>query len=137
MPLDAQAILVVGGGQGIGLETVRAIFAKSPPSTQAVVFDLNVGLEVQSLAKQYSGRLFPIQGDVTSASDRARALDECVARLGGLDTVVYTAGVITPIERIESIDMDAVQKTYAVNVFGTMGIVRPSALNTYMDRARR
>jgi NAD(P)-dependent dehydrogenase (short-subunit alcohol dehydrogenase family) len=37
--------------------------------------------------------------------------------------VVYCAGVITPIERIEKMDVASVEGTFAVNVFGAMGMV--------------
>jgi NAD(P)-dependent dehydrogenase (short-subunit alcohol dehydrogenase family) len=65
------------------------------------------------------------EGDVTIAEDREHAVETCVREdiLGGIDTVVYCAGVITPIARIEDMDLREVEGTYNVNVFGAMGMV--------------
>jgi NAD(P)-dependent dehydrogenase (short-subunit alcohol dehydrogenase family) len=75
-----------------------------------------------------------ILGDVTTAADRSRAVKTCVKELDGIDTLVYCAGVITPIERIENVDIEAVKRTFDVNVFGAMAMVRslciPSILAT-------
>lgn len=118
----AQSILVVGGGLGIGLETTKAILSTSD-SAKIVVFGLHADPELESLSKTHSDRIRAIIGDVTSASDRSKAVETCVKELGGIDTLVYCAGVITPIERIEKLDMEAVKNAYDVNVFGTMAMV--------------
>ncbi|KAF2188404.1 NAD(P)-binding protein [Zopfia rhizophila CBS 207.26] len=118
-----QAILIVGGGQGIGLETTKHVLSFSP-SAKVVVFDLHADPEFSSLTKAHSGRIWTILGDVTSASDRANAIEACVKETGGIDTLVYCAGVITPIERIEKVDIDAVKRTFDVNVFGAMAMAQ-------------
>jgi NAD(P)-dependent dehydrogenase (short-subunit alcohol dehydrogenase family) len=125
MPSAAQAILIVGGGQGIGLETTRSILATSSATTKILVFGLHADSELAWISGQHPGRVWIILGDVTSAADRLRAVETCVKELGGLDTLVYCAGVITPIERIENVDIEAVKRTFDVNVFGAMAMVRP------------
>jgi NADP-dependent 3-hydroxy acid dehydrogenase YdfG len=52
----------------------------------------------------------------------------CTYNTGRIDTLVYCAGVITPIERIEKLDMDAVKRAYDVNVFGASAMVIPITL---------
>ncbi|KAF2709054.1 NAD(P)-binding protein, partial [Pleomassaria siparia CBS 279.74] len=115
-----QAILIVGGGQGIGLHTTRAILSSTPSTTRIVIFGLHADPSLASLSDLHPGRLLAILGNVTSASDRQKAVDTCVQKLGGVDTLVYCAGVITPIERIDKVDVSAVERTYAVNVFGAI-----------------
>lgn len=124
-PSRAQAILVVGGGLGIGLETTRAVLELSPAS-KLVVFGLHADPELEVLSTAHAGRVVTVLGDVTSAPDRQKAVDTCVKELGGIDTLVYSAGIITPIERIEKVDMEAVKRAYDVNVFGAMAMVRPT-----------
>lgn len=119
----AQSILIVGGGQGIGLETTKAILSQASPTARIAVFGLHADAELDSLTKAHSDRIRTVIGDVTSASDRLKAVETCVKEFGGIDTLVYTAGVITPIQRIENVDLDAVKKAYDVNVFGTMAMV--------------
>ena len=120
---DSQAILVVGGGLGIGLETTKAILTSTSSTAKIVVFGLHADPELDNLSKSHSGRVWTVQGDVTSASDRAKAVETCVKELGGIDTLVYCAGVITPIERIDKFDIEAVKKAFDVNVLGVMAMV--------------
>jgi NAD(P)-dependent dehydrogenase (short-subunit alcohol dehydrogenase family) len=132
MPLNAQAILIVGGGQGIGLETTRSILATSPATTKILVFGLHADSELAWISGQYPGRVWIILGDVTTAADRSRAVKTCAKELGGIDTLVYCAGVITPIERIENVDIEAVKRTFDVNVFGAMAMVRSLAFHPFL-----
>jgi NAD(P)-dependent dehydrogenase (short-subunit alcohol dehydrogenase family) len=112
-----QGILVVGGGQGIGLEITLAILARK--TANVVVFGLHIDPQLNSPSE----RLWVVTGDVTSDSDRKKAVETALDKLGSIDTLVYTAGVITPIERIESINLEAVKQAYEVNVFGVMAMV--------------
>jgi NAD(P)-dependent dehydrogenase (short-subunit alcohol dehydrogenase family) len=123
MPPNGQAILIVGGGQGIGLETTRSILSTSPTTTKIVVFGLHADSELAWISGEYPGRVWIILGDVTVAADRQRAVDTCLKELGSIDTLVYCAGVITPIERIEHVNIEAVKRTFDVNVFGAMAMV--------------
>jgi NAD(P)-dependent dehydrogenase (short-subunit alcohol dehydrogenase family) len=120
---SAHAILVVGGGQGIGLATTRYILTTSPTTTKVLVFGLHADPELEFLSQRYPERIQAVIGDVTNAADRLEAVDTCLNTYGRLDTLVYCAGIITPIERIERLDLDAVQRTYEVNVFGAMAMV--------------
>ncbi|KAF2660928.1 NAD(P)-binding protein [Lophiostoma macrostomum CBS 122681] len=119
----SQSILIVGGGDGIGLETTRAILAAST-TAKIVVFGLHIDPELEAKSKDADRRTWTISGDVTSKTDRNKAVDTCVNDLGGLDTLVYCAGVITPIERIERVDIGDVKKAYDVNVFGSMAMAQ-------------
>lgn len=120
-----QAILIVGGGLGIGFEITKAILQDtrrlSKPSV--VVFGLHADERLKDLEEEYKGRIWTVIGDVTSELDRVKAIQVCVGQLGGIDTLVYAAGVITPIERIEHLDIDDVKRAYDVNVFGAMAMV--------------
>ncbi|ORY16923.1 hypothetical protein BCR34DRAFT_622140 [Clohesyomyces aquaticus] len=88
-----QAILIVGGGLGIGFEVKKFILAASA-SAKVVTF---------------SGRLSPVLGDVTSAPDRKKAMETCVQQMGGIDTL-----------RTDKVDIEDVKTSYDINVFGAM-----------------
>lgn len=124
-----QKILIVGGGQGIGFEITKSILALSEDA-RIVVFGLHIDAELESLAKSNSHRLWTIAGDVTSATDRKKTIDTCTSVLGGIDTLIYSAGIITPIQRIEDVDIESVKKAYDVNVFGVIAMV------TYLTSSR-
>ena len=117
-----QGILIVGGGEGIGLEITKAILAASS-TAEIVVFGLHMNPELRAHSEEPRSRVSLCCGDVTSKSYRKKALDTCFNEFGGIDTLVYCAGVITPIERIERIDIEDVKRAYDVNVFGAMAMV--------------
>ncbi|KAF2682188.1 NAD(P)-binding protein [Lentithecium fluviatile CBS 122367] len=119
----SQAILIVGGGQGIGFETVKSILALSD-TARIVVFDLRFDPLLPQLMRDHAKRLLIVQGDVRAPEDRKRAIALCETELGGVHTLVYTAGIITPIERIEKLDIEDVKNAFDVNVFGCMAMVQ-------------
>ncbi|KAL1591396.1 hypothetical protein SLS60_012009 [Paraconiothyrium brasiliense] len=119
---EAQRILIVGGGQGIGWEVTKAILRFSSQARIAV-FGSHLEEEVRELPDKANDRVaFVSEGDVTSDIDRRSVVKECLEKMGGIDTLVFTAGVITPIERIEKLNMDEVKRTFDVNVFGCMAM---------------
>lgn len=125
-----QAVLVVGGGQGIGLETTKSILSLSC-TAKVVAFGLHFDSSVDFLREHYPDRLWTVQGDVRVAGERKTALRVCEKEMKAIDTLVYTAGVITPIERIENLKMEDVKAAFDVNVFGCMAMVSspPHAYN--------
>lgn len=74
------------------------------------------------------------EADVTIPEEREHAVTTCIRPdvLGGIDTVVYCAGVIEPIERVEKMDMGKVEGLYGVNVFGAMAMVQFSPFDVLL-----
>jgi NAD(P)-dependent dehydrogenase (short-subunit alcohol dehydrogenase family) len=125
-PKPPQRILIVGGAAGIGAALTISIIRSS--TAQVFVFDKSIDYSSSGpLAAliAYPNRMYGHEADVTIPAEREHAVATCVRKdvLGGIDTVVYCAGVITPIERIEHMDVMNVEGTFAVNVFGAMGMV--------------
>jgi NAD(P)-dependent dehydrogenase (short-subunit alcohol dehydrogenase family) len=125
-PKQPQRILIVGGASGIGAALTISIIRTS--TAQVFVFDKNIDYSPTGPLGEllaYPNRMYGHEADVTIAEEREHAVATCVRKdvLGGIDTVVYCAGVITPIERIEKMDVAGVEGTFAVNVFGAMGMV--------------
>ncbi|CAO2655024.1 Nn.00g117570.m01.CDS01 [Neocucurbitaria sp. VM-36] len=121
-----QTILIVGGTEGIGFEVAKAIRSRSDSSKTSIVV---IGLEKDGASGQESSGILergigPIFTDVTVSENRWRTVDYIVKSYGGIDTLIYCAGVITPIERIERLDIEAVKKTFDVNVFGAMAMAQ-------------
>lgn len=64
--------------------------------------------------------------DVTDDHGREAAVELCASAdvLGGIDTVIYCAGVIDPIERITDLHLDAMRYTFEVNFFGLIAMAQ-------------
>ncbi len=94
-PSEAPVALVTGGGRGIGrgicLELARAGYAV------AVNYAGNEDTAQQTLADLGAeGRGFLVRGDVGSATDRERMVDEVLARWQRIDVLVNNAGITSP-----------------------------------------
>lgn len=131
-----QRILIVGGAAGIGAALTISIIRKS--TAQVFVFDKNIDYASDGPLGEllaYPNRMYGHEGDVTVPEEREHAIETCIRRdvLGGIDTVVYCAGIITPIERVEKMNIAAVEGTYAVNVFGAMAMARTSTFSMSID----
>ncbi|KAF1838034.1 NAD(P)-binding protein [Decorospora gaudefroyi] len=123
---ETQVILVVGGTSGIGYSITQSILSSPFLHLNAKVIafgliDSSIKLE---FTKQQRERLRIVEGDVTVAEDRELAVQTCFDVFGGLDTLVYSAGVMTPIERVEKLDVGKVKRLFDVNVFAAMSMVQ-------------
>ncbi|KNG48888.1 flavin-binding monooxygenase-like protein [Stemphylium lycopersici] len=92
--------------------------------TDAEAFGLIDSTVKLEFSKQQRERLRIVEGDVTVDEDRELAVQTCFNVFGGLDTLIYCAGVITPIQRLEKLDVEAVKRSFDVNVFGAMNMVQ-------------
>jgi NAD(P)-dependent dehydrogenase (short-subunit alcohol dehydrogenase family) len=117
---DRRSVLILGGGSGIGLKAVEYLLSRT--DCKVVVSTLVVSRECEVLQEVNQGRVWFLQGDVTNAEDRRTAVNSSVERMGGIDSVVYSAGLLY-VQRCALADLDMVKKSFEVNVFGCMAVV--------------
>lgn len=86
----SRAALVVGGGTGIGRAVAEALAARGD---RVAVSGRRVGPLVE-VADAWPDRVVPLRCDVTDPHDRDRLCARAREQLGGLDTVVYSAGMV-------------------------------------------
>ncbi len=101
--LTGKRALVVGGSPGIGSTIVERFREER---ADVVVADL-----------PRDDAHIDVAVDVRDSSQVARAVDTAVERLGGLDTLVYNAGVV-PAGGIEDLDFEAWSDVMRINVDG-------------------
>lgn len=116
--LAGQAILVTGGGSGLGRAVVERFLAEG-----ARVGVLERSAEkVAQLAADFGGRVVAVQGDVRSLDDNRRAVAETVARFGKLDCFVGNAAIWDHGAGLLATDGDRLaqgfDELFAVNVKG-------------------
>ncbi len=104
-----------GIGRGIALELARA------GCRVAINYAGNAAAAAEALAlvKAAGGDGFTVQGDVASAADRARLVQETIAALGRIDLLVNNAGV-APLVRADVLDAgeESFDRLYAINLKG-------------------
>ncbi|KAF2829045.1 NAD(P)-binding protein [Ophiobolus disseminans] len=123
-----QRIMIVGGANGIGAALTISIITKSP---DALVFMMDRAIDYSASGPlatllSYPNRMYGHECDVTVPHDRTDAVNLCASTevLGGIDTVIYCAGVLEPISRISDLHLDDMRYTFEVNVFGPTAIAQ-------------
>ena len=105
--LAGRVALITGGGRGLGAAIARALAQAGALGT---VLDVEVG--------ECPADWIAVVADVTVEEQVERAVDEAVARFGRLDIVVANAGVVPRWSEVATLDLDALDRTLAVNVRG-------------------
>lgn len=82
---------VTGANRGIGLGIAECCLVNGAEKIYSIDF-ADPGDEFQHLAKQYPGRLFAVQADVTKEASVQEAVDKILTEAGGLHGMVCNAG---------------------------------------------
>lgn len=122
LDLDGAACLVTGGGQGIGLETARALHARG---SRVALVDVD-GDRAQTAASSLGDRALAVQADVRDRDGMAAATGEVAEAFGGLDVVVANAGVTPQRGTLRRLDPDDFDRVLDINVRGVFNTVRPA-----------
>ena len=112
--LSGKKAIISGGASGIGAATARHFINEG---AQAVIGDINVE-KGQAFAAQYGDELSFVELDVTSAQSWDDAIDRAQKHMGGLTSVINSAGVSIPIP-IEDLSLEDFRHTMAINLDGT------------------
>ena len=113
MRLKDKRVLVVGASSGLGRESGLAIAREGA----RVCFSARRIERIEAAAKEAGGGGFALPCDVRDEASCRTAVEGAVARMGGLDALVYAPGIATfgPIEEIGAKDWLDV---FSTNVIG-------------------
>jgi NAD(P)-dependent dehydrogenase (short-subunit alcohol dehydrogenase family) len=110
------AMVVTGGGRGIGAATARLAAARG----YAVCINYRRDREAaERLAKDIGGGAIAVPGDVAEEADVLRLFETVDRELGPLTALVNNAGIVDLGTRVEAIAAARLQRMFAVNVFGS------------------
>ena len=127
--LVGRRVLVVGASAGIG----RVIGETLCEAGAHVAFAARRKDVCEAAAKDAAGTAIGLECDVTDEPQCQRVVDEAVEGLGGLDDVVYTAGVISMVALADA-DADWWRRTFETNVMGAALVTR--AALPHLQRSR-
>ncbi len=113
--VEARSVLITGGGSGIGAGLADYLCARGA----RVTITGRRAQRLAEVAERIGPACRPVAGDVTSAEDRDRMVEEAVAHGGGLDALVNAAANMTrgPIEEVAEQDLI---EAFHGNVVGPM-----------------
>jgi len=112
--LAGKMALISGGASGIGAASVKRFISEG---AKVVIGDINSD-KGEALAAQYGDELSFTKLDVTSASSWASAVKFATSKMGGLTTLVNSAGVSIA-GSIEDISLEDFRQTISINLEGT------------------
>ncbi|WP_171181676.1 SDR family NAD(P)-dependent oxidoreductase [Ruegeria sp. HKCCD8929] len=124
MKLEGKKALIVGASSGLGLETAK-LFA-SEGAEVAIVARNEASL--QKAAAEIGGDVTIIPTDVADDAACETIVPNAVAKLGGLDVMVYCAGVID-LCPLEDMTVESFRKHIDVNLTGNFIVARDAALH--------
>ena len=122
--------LVVGASSGMGAALVRELVARG----WRVAALARRGAELERLAAEAPGRVVARAHDVHDVDAVPALFEELVRTLGGLDLVVYAAGVMPKVAPAE-FDVAKDREILAVNVLGAIAWLNPAAEYFQAQRA--
>lgn len=117
-PLAGKVALVTGASSGIGEATALCLAeAGAAVAMSARRADRLAGLVEKIEAA--GGKALAIPGDMTVEADARKAVEETVAKLGSIDILINSAGIMQP-GGIENCDTDLYKKVIDINLMGTV-----------------
>jgi 3-oxoacyl-[acyl-carrier protein] reductase len=126
MTLKGKAVLITGGGTGIG----RAITLKFASEGADVAINYSrraaAAEETAETARKMGVRAMAVPADVTRDAEARRLVEETATALGRLDILVNNAGwtQIVPHRELDKLTEDILERTWAVNVKGPLYVTR-------------
>ncbi|KAF4439157.1 hypothetical protein FACUT_4339 [Fusarium acutatum] len=120
--MATKTVLITGGGNGIGLATVKKLLA-STKVAHVLVIDINVS-NLATLAQQYPKKLHIVCGDVTKQSDSLKAVKTLIEKAGSISDLILNAGTFKPVGELPTITIEAWKATFDVNFFSVVHMVR-------------
>ena len=119
--LKGKAVIVTGGGAGIG-EAIARAFADD--GCRVVVAGRRKE-PIERVAAAISG--LAVQTDVSKEADVAALIGACEAAFGRLDVLVNNAAVVGPTVGVAEEDVAAWDETFAINVRGVVLCIKHAA----------
>jgi NAD(P)-dependent dehydrogenase (short-subunit alcohol dehydrogenase family) len=115
--LEGKVAIITGGDSGIG-RAVAIAYAKEGADVAIVYLNEHKDAEeTMSQVKREGRRCLPIAGDVGDEQFCREAVERTVKELGRLDVLVNNAAEQQPVESIEEISSEQLERTFRTNIF--------------------
>ncbi|MBV9041742.1 MAG: SDR family NAD(P)-dependent oxidoreductase [Acidimicrobiia bacterium] len=116
--LDGTVALVTGASSGIG-EATAQVLAEEGAAVALAARRVDRLQELASTIEEKGGRALVIETDVTDEAQARAAVEQTVAELGRLDTVINNAGVML-LGPAESAPLEEWERMVSLNVLGVL-----------------
>jgi NAD(P)-dependent dehydrogenase (short-subunit alcohol dehydrogenase family) len=117
-------IIVTGGSRGLGAAICRKIAALGHPVAFSYASNVAAADAVVREITAVGGRAHAFKGDVANEAEVLALFDAAERALGPLGGLVNNAGVVGGSTRFADLDTAVLERTFAVNVMGTIFCAR-------------
>jgi len=117
LALKGKAAVVTGAGAGIG-RAIAIAFAGEGASILAADVNIEAVRETANMIETAGGRARSIQADVSEPDQVEAMVDMALSEMNGLDILVNNAGVSHPAQSILDLDLDHLDRVFAVDFKG-------------------
>lgn len=126
MNLEGRAAIITGASRGLGYKITERFLQEGASLIVCArdMQELEKNTAVFQAEETYSGRIIPIQADVTREEDAAALCGACMQHFGKIDIVVNNAGIHGAKGAIHTVDLDDWKKAVEVNLYGTVHMIR-------------
>jgi 3-oxoacyl-[acyl-carrier protein] reductase len=121
--LKGRVAIVSGSSQGIGYATARALAGEGASVTMTARRIDDLTRSAEKVRSETGAEVLTVQGDVASASDNQRFVEETVARFGRVDILVNNDGA-PPVGLLETFDDAAWEAAVQRNLMSVVRMVR-------------
>lgn len=118
--MNPNVLIVTGGGRGIGAATARLAARRGYAVCVNYVHNRERALGVVGEIQQAGGKAIAVRADVGIESDVLALFEQVQQHLGQPTALVNNAVQLEKQMRLDSMDAARLQRTFAVNVIGTM-----------------
>lgn len=122
MDLEGKAVVVTGGGNGIGRQVVLELLRRG--ARVAAVDIRQEGLNETIGLAAAGDRLVTFVADITDRDATGSLPAKVVDALGAADVVINVAGIIQPFVLLKDLDYEAIERVVNVNLYGTIHVVK-------------
>ncbi len=123
MRLSDRKVLVVGASSGVGKETAR-LFAAEGAAVTLAARSLD---KLTALAAELGSTAHVVAADVGDVASCRAIVPAAIEAMGGLDVVVYTAGIIRPC-LLKDITVEDFKEHIDINLTGNFIVAQAAAL---------
>ncbi|MFV0515273.1 MAG: SDR family oxidoreductase [Jhaorihella sp.] len=132
--IDRSIALVTGASKGIGAATALAFAMAGYDICVNYLRDKAGAADTVTRCKDAGARAFAVSANVADRTSVAEMFEACDHTLGPIACLVNNAGIIGGSAAITSVSEDALTRTFAANVFGTVYCLQEAANRMRTDR---
>lgn len=122
MDLDGKVVVVTGGGNGIGRQTVLELLRRGARVAAVDIRQDSLDETAEMTVAKEGLATFVV--DITDREAVEALPQEVISAHGVVDATINVAGIIQPFVKLNDLEYDAIERVINVNLYGTIHIVK-------------